>query len=77
MPEMNGEEFYDRVLREYPAYALRVIFITGDSMGELTMRARSRKGPPVLDKTISTEELQSEINILLKKAAKQSPEFAF
>ncbi len=77
MPEMSGQEFYDELHVRYPAYAARVIFITGDPMGEHTLRAQTRKGPPVLEKTISTEDLLREINAVMQQTEKTSPEFAF
>ncbi len=46
MPIMNGQEFYDAVLKQKPALAKRIIFLTGDVVNEETQAfLRSIRNP--------------------------------
>lgn len=65
MPRMNGETFYQTVVRDYPYLAQKVLFITG----ELTRQAGlsdfvERSGCPLLEKPFKIEELRAHLRAL-------------
>lgn len=58
MPGMGGRGFYDAVLRELPALAPRIGFITGDTMSAQVRGFLESSGRPYLEKPISPTELR-------------------
>jgi two-component system NtrC family sensor kinase len=58
MPNMGGRELYERLSREAPDVAARVVFSTGDAVGDNTMAFLERTGRPVLHKPFKLAELR-------------------
>jgi two-component system NtrC family sensor kinase len=56
MPGMNGYEFAQALATRRPELVERVIFVTGDTLGELRAQVESL-GRPVIDKPFAAEEL--------------------
>lgn len=59
MPDMDGIEFYQELSKNIPAYASKVIFITGDMAGIRTSSFLESSGRPYLAKPFSLESLRS------------------
>jgi signal transduction histidine kinase len=57
MPGVSGQELYERLERELPAAALRVIFVTGDIADPDTQAFLDRSARPVLLKPFQIEAL--------------------
>lgn len=58
MPEMNGLEFFDAVVRQVPCQARRIVFLTG-GITDPSLRTRlSKADVPVLDKPVDYRVLQ-------------------
>jgi len=58
MPNLGGRELYERLSREAPAAAARVVFSTGDTVRDDTMAFLERAGRPVLHKPFKLAELR-------------------
>lgn len=58
MPGMGGRGFYDTVLRDLPALAPRIGFITGDTMSSQVRDFLESSGRPYLEKPVSPSELR-------------------
>ncbi len=65
MPGMNGVELYQRIQKTVPSLAGRVVFITGDVMGENTMKFLSSTEAPYVTKPFDSKKLKGTINRLL------------
>jgi CheY-like chemotaxis protein len=50
MADGDGPDLYDWVMREQPAIARRLAFITGDTLGASAARFLERSARPVLEK---------------------------
>jgi two-component system cell cycle sensor histidine kinase/response regulator CckA len=57
MPGASGQELYDRLARDSPAVAARVIFVTGDTADPDTQAFLEQTGRPVLLKPFQIEAL--------------------
>lgn len=57
MPGASGQELYDRLARDSPAVATRVIFVTGDTADPDTQAFLEQTGRPVLLKPFQIEAL--------------------
>ncbi|WP_299472390.1 PAS-domain containing protein [uncultured Roseibium sp.] len=64
MPGMNGEEFYNALLKTMPQYADRIGYVTGDSMGKAVTRFLSQSERPFVEKPISSAELEALVRRL-------------
>ncbi|WP_305988504.1 PAS-domain containing protein [Roseibium sp. MMSF_3544] len=64
MPGMNGEEFYRALQKRLPAYADRIGFVTGDSMGKAVTRFLTESQRPFIEKPITAEELEALVKRL-------------
>jgi DNA-binding response OmpR family regulator len=61
MPSMNGEDFYRWLQEECPRLAERVVFTTGDVIGEGTEAFLEQIGRPCLLKPFSPDDLKNLI----------------
>ena len=48
MPELNGQDFYAVLLRDYPSQSQRIIFVTGDTVNVASMTFLAQCGQPWL-----------------------------
>ena len=69
MPEMDGQEFYRAAIALRPELAPRIIFITGDSMNDETLRFLCTTGAPWLLKPFRLASVEEAIREALKSAA--------
>jgi two-component system NtrC family sensor kinase len=67
MPRLGGRELYERLLKEAPAAAARVVFATGDTVRDDTMKFLERCGRPFLHKPFKLAELRSVLAAALAK----------
>jgi signal transduction histidine kinase/CheY-like chemotaxis protein len=58
MPRVGGRDLYERLGREAPAAAQRVVFSTGDTVRDDTLAFLERAGRPVLHKPFTLAELR-------------------
>jgi two-component system NtrC family sensor kinase len=65
MPRSGGRELYERLRREAPAIAARVVFCTGDAVHGDTMAFLERTGRPVLHKPFKLAELRDVLGAVL------------
>jgi two-component system NtrC family sensor kinase len=72
MPKLSGREFYERLAREAPAVAARVVFATGDTVRDDTMAFLEQCERPVLHKPFKLAELRSVLAAALSR--QQKPE---
>ena len=68
MPGMSGVELYQRVKKAFPSLADRVVFITGDVMGEDTMDFLTRIKANFITKPFDIEQLKRDIGRILSEA---------
>jgi signal transduction histidine kinase/CheY-like chemotaxis protein len=64
MPGLSGEDFFDRVRREFPAMAGRIVFTSGDMQREETQRFLTESGCPSLQKPYELGELVEVLRTL-------------
>ena len=57
MPELSGEQFYQRIQTEFPHMVGRVVFTSGDMQREETQRFLTESGCPSLPKPYDLGEL--------------------
>ncbi len=67
MPEMNGMEFYERLLKEFPEYEHKVIFTTGIVSDVDTINFLNKYDLPYLRKPFKIKELFSTVSSVLEK----------
>ncbi len=60
-PEMTGMELYQWIREEHPQLADRVIFTTGDTMGDDTASFLEQSARPLLPKPFTPSELRGAI----------------
>jgi two-component system NtrC family sensor kinase len=58
MPGMNGMALYERICRDDPALAERMVFITGDTMSHGTRGFLQNTGLPYLTKPFTINDLR-------------------
>jgi len=61
MPKLGGRELYERLHRDAPAVAARVVFFTGDTVRDDTMEFLERSGRPFLRKPFKLAELRNAL----------------
>ncbi len=61
MPNLGGRELYERLTREAPAVAARVVFATGDTVRDDTMAFLEGCGRPFLHKPFKLAELRQAL----------------
>lgn len=57
MPGMGGRAFYDKLKMFFPALSRRVIFLTGDTMGEDAAAVARETERPMLEKPVAPQDL--------------------
>lgn len=62
MPGLGGREFYEKLARQRPAQAARVVFSTGDTVRGDTLAFLESLGRPYLHKPFSLSELRRLLN---------------
>jgi len=65
MPEIDGQAFYTLLQQHYPCLASRVIFLTGDMLGDTTTTFLHACGQPWLFKPCRSEEVVHAIAQML------------
>ncbi len=65
MPRLGGREFFDRLRKERPSAAARVVFATGDTVRDDTMAFIQQSGRPFLNKPFKLAELRSMLESVL------------
>ena len=66
-PVMDGKQLYRYIEKRYPQLADRVIFTTGDVIGEDTQSFLERTGRPFLLKPLSPDELRALVRENLRR----------
>ena len=66
MPGMDGQEFYRRAVAEHPELAHRIVFLTGDSVGNGAREFLEATACPHLTKPYSLQTVQDMIAGLLQ-----------
>ncbi len=61
MPFLEGRNFYDEVLKDYPEMAQRVVFATGWAEHDEVGPFLKRTGRPVLHKPVDLKELVATV----------------
>ena len=69
MPIMNGREFYARLTDKHPSFAKRVIYVTGDVVGEETRAFLADVGTPHLSKPFRLEAVEAAVSSVLRDRA--------
>ena len=65
MPKLGGRELYERLRRDAPAVAARVVFSTGDTVRDDTMAFLEQSGRPFLRKPFKLAELRRALETAL------------
>jgi len=65
MPGMDGKEFYRRIKEIASSLSKRVVFITGDVMGEDTQDFIRKTGAQYITKPFDAERLRGVVNNML------------
>jgi len=73
MPGLTGEQLYERTLRRDPDLARRVVFMTGDIIGEDAKRFFSSHDVPCLTKPCALPTIERFINSRLELLARTTP----
>jgi CheY-like chemotaxis protein len=73
MPEMNGIEFYHRLLERRPEMESRVIFVTGDMVDRETARFLEDSRARTLRKPIQVTELVQVVDEMLAHPTVATP----
>ena len=68
MPGMGGLELFRAIQRRYPALEDRVIFMTGETIGEQVNQALAETGLPILVKPFGVGRVHRAIQALLNPA---------
>ncbi len=68
MPGISGEEFFERIRREFPAMTGRVVFTSGDTLREETQSFLKKCGCPALQKPYELSELVRVLRSLQPEA---------
>ena len=71
MPRLSGRELYERLAREAPAVAARVVFATGDTVRDDTQAFLERCGRPFLHKPFKLAELRNVLAGALERDQKK------
>jgi two-component system NtrC family sensor kinase len=67
LPGMNGMELYERLQGIAQSLAERVVFITGDVMGQGTKDFLSKNRASYITKPFNIEQLKKDINRILNR----------
>jgi CheY-like chemotaxis protein len=67
MPDLDGPGFYRELVERHPKLARRVIFVTGDVLGEEAQKFLEQTSALTLSKPFSWEEIQQVIRQTLEE----------
>jgi len=73
MPGLTGEQLFERTLNRHPDLARRVVFMTGDIIGEEARRFFSTHDVPCLTKPCALPTIEQFINSRLEDLARAVP----
>lgn len=71
MPRMDGGELYRRLVSDHPELASRVMFMTGDTLSETTLKDIESTGRLLLKKPFGLDELTDAVSFMLARAVPQ------
>lgn len=57
MPDLDGQRLFEALVRRDPGLRERVVFVTGDSLGERAQRFLAESKRPVIEKPFSPEDI--------------------
>ena len=66
MPDLDGRSFHGRLLLEHLPQALRVIFLTGDTLSQESQAFLERSGQPWLPKPCTATTVRSAVAQLVR-----------
>ncbi|MEE9217609.1 MAG: response regulator [Acidobacteriota bacterium] len=66
MPEMDGRSLYEQICKQYPELTKRVIFATGDTVGEETRQFLQNCGRPILSKPFEIDRLINTLSTVVQ-----------
>jgi PAS domain S-box-containing protein len=69
MPRLDGPAFYDALVRSGSSARDRILFITGDTLGQRTIEFLKSRQLPFLGKPFLVEELKLAVNRVLQSSA--------
>jgi len=69
-PVMNGKELYQSIAERHPDLVIRVIFTTGDVLGEDTKSFLEQSGRLFLPKPFTPDELRAAVGEALRRIRK-------
>jgi CheY-like chemotaxis protein len=72
MPGMAGRGLYDVISREMPNLAMRVAFVTGDTMSVQARAFLDSAGRPYLEKPVAPAELRELVNSMISARSRQA-----
>jgi len=61
MPEIGGEELYERITKEFPNLSGRILFMTGDTSNDNTINFLKSNTRPYLLKPFTFSELETHL----------------
>ena len=65
MPGVDGRKIYESLVSEFPDMLTKTAFVTGDTMGQSSLRLLEESGLPYLEKPVSPSEFRELIGHLL------------
>jgi two-component system NtrC family sensor kinase len=73
MPALDGPGLYERLRRNDPAMAERLLFLTGDTLSASARQFLERAGRPVLEKPLTPGEIRRAVSTALLSQARRRP----
>ena len=67
MPQMNGDEFYQRATAAHPEVASKVIFLTGDTMNDETLSFLQKNSARHLSKPFDLATVEQTISEIIAR----------
>ena len=61
MPEVDGKSFYERIVRDHPRLADRIVFMSGGAFTPRLRKFAASVSNPVLQKPITRQHLESAL----------------
>lgn len=68
----SGADLHEWIVNHHPELADRLLFITGDTVNEDTMRALVRTGAPYLEKPFRVQQLIDRVEAMFRKSGQDS-----
>jgi two-component system NtrC family sensor kinase len=69
MPRMDGYQLWDELVKQFPQVTRRIMFVTGDVVGDETSRFLERTQAPCLQKPFEIDQLLTQVRQFLDVAA--------